>query len=149
MVHLFKKHTTDSAMSLSGKVALVTGGTKGIGAAIAAKFVSEGALVAVNYGSDTAAADKLVQELGGPKKVLAVQGDMSKVAEIEKVVKATVDAFGKIDILIPNAGTMPMYDLEHLTEENYDFVMNTNVKGPLFLAQVCPPLLSRYHMHHS
>lgn len=74
-------------MALAGKVALITGGTKGIGAAIATKFIAQGASVVVNYGSDSSAAETLVSKLGGPKKVLAIQGDTSKVVEIEKVVK--------------------------------------------------------------
>lgn len=123
-------------MSLTGKVALITGGTKGIGAAIAAKFVKEGASVVVNYGRDSAAADAIVAKLGADK-VLAVQGDQSVVADLEKIVKATVDKFGKIDVLIPNAGVMPMMDLEHLTEESWTRVMDVNAKGPIFLAQVC------------
>jgi 3-oxoacyl-[acyl-carrier protein] reductase len=122
-------------MSLPGKVAIITGGTKGIGAAIATKFVKEGASVVVNYGSDSAAAEALVKELGSDH-ALAVQGDASKVAEIEKIVKSTVDKFGKIDVLIANAGTMPMIDLEHLTEETYQRVIDINLKGPIFLAQV-------------
>jgi len=125
-------------MSLAGKVALITGGTKGIGAAIAAKFVKEGASVVVNYGRDSAAADALVSKLGD-KQVLAVQGDQSKIADLEKMVKATVDKFGKIDVLIPNAGTMPMMDLEHLTEEGWQRIMDVNAKGPIFLAQKAVP----------
>lgn len=122
-------------MSLAGKVALITGGTKGIGAAIATKFVREGASVVVNYGSDSSAADKFVDGLGSDK-VLAIQGDTSMVPELEKIVNAAVDKFGKIDVLIPNAGTMPMIDLEHLTEESYQRIMDVNLKGPIFLAQV-------------
>lgn len=123
-------------MSLSGKVALITGGTKGIGAAIASKFVAEGAYVVVNYSSDSAAAEKLVKELGGSKKVLAIQGDTSKIADIEKVVKGAVEQFGKIDIVIANAGIMSMLDLASLTEEGYQRVMDINVKSPVFLVQV-------------
>jgi 3-oxoacyl-[acyl-carrier protein] reductase len=76
-----------------------------------------------------------VKELGSDH-ALAVQGDASKVAEIEKIVKSTVDKFGKIDVLIANAGTMPMIDLEHLTEETYQRIIDINLKGPIFLAQV-------------
>ena len=122
-------------MSLKGKVALVTGGSKGIGAAVTKKLVSEGASVVVNYGRDSAAADALVKEIGADH-VFAIQGDAGKITDIEKMVKATVDQFGKIDILMPNAGTMPMVDLEHITEEVYDRVMALNLKGPMFLAQV-------------
>lgn len=143
MLHQLKNKlhsSTDDKMSLSGKVALITGGTKGIGAAIASKFVAEGASVVLNYGSDSATADQLVKELGGSKKAIAIQGDASKVPDIEKIVKGAVDAFGKIDVLILNAGIMPMHDLEHLTEDNYQRVMDVNVKGPIFLAQVSAAL---------
>ena len=139
MLHQLKNKlhkSNNQDMSLSGKVALITGGTKGIGAAIATKLVAQGASVVVNYGSDSAAAEKLVKELGGSKKALAIQGDASKLPDIEKVVKGTVDAFGKIDILILNAGIMPMHDLEHMTEADYQRVMDINVKGPIFLTQV-------------
>jgi 3-oxoacyl-[acyl-carrier protein] reductase len=122
-------------MSLTGKVALITGGTKGIGKATAIKFVSEGASVVVNYGRDSAAADALVKDVGSDK-VLAVQGDAGKIADIEKIVAATIKKFGKIDIVMANAGVMPMKDLAHITEEDYEKVMTLNVKGPLFLAQV-------------
>lgn len=122
-------------MSLSGKIALITGGTKGIGKACALKFVAEGAIVVVNYGHDAAAAEALVKEVGSDK-VLAVQGDAGKISDIEKIVAAAVEKFGKLDIVMANAGVMPMKDLEHLTEEDYGRVMTLNVKGPLFLAQV-------------
>lgn len=122
-------------MSLTGKVALITGGTKGIGKATALKFISEGASVVVNYGRDSAAAEAFVQEAGSDK-ALAVQGDAGKISDIEMIVALTVEKFGKIDIVMANAGIMPMKDLAHLTEEDYEKVMTLNVKGPLFLAQV-------------
>lgn len=130
-------------MSLEGKVALITGGTKGIGKATALKFVAEGALVAVNYGRDAAAAEALVKEAGSDK-VLAIQGDAGKISDIEKIVAATVEKFGKLDIVMANAGIMPMKDLEHVTEEDYERVMTLNVKGPLFLAQVQPSTFEKY-----
>jgi len=125
-------------MSLQDKVALITGGTKGIGRALALKLVSEGASVVVNYGRDSAAAETLVKQIG-TNRALSVQGDAGSISDIEKMVKAAVERFGKIDILIPNAGVMPMRDLEHTTEADYDRVMNTNVKGPYFLAQKAVP----------
>jgi len=125
-------------MSLTGKVALITGGTKGIGKATALKFISEGASVVVNYGRDAAAAEALVKEVGSDK-ALAVQGDAGKISDIEKIVAAAVEKFGKLDIVMANAGVMPMKDLEHITEEDYERVMTLNVKGPLFLAQKAVP----------
>ncbi|TLD36005.1 Versicolorin reductase 1 [Venturia nashicola] len=125
-------------MSLSGKVALITGGTKGIGKATAQKFIVEGASVVVNYGRDAAAAEALVQEVGSDR-FLAVQGDAGKISDIEKIVAAAVKKFGKLDIVMANAGVMPMKDLEHITEEDYERVMTLNVKGPLFLAQKAVP----------
>jgi 3-oxoacyl-[acyl-carrier protein] reductase len=122
-------------MSLTGKIALITGGTKGIGKATALKFVSEGASVVVNYGRDAAAAEALVKEVGSDK-ALAVQGDAGKISDIEKIVAAVIEKFGKLDIVMANAGAMPMKDLEHITEDDYERVMTLNVKGPLFLAQV-------------
>ncbi|TID23322.1 Versicolorin reductase 1 [Venturia nashicola] len=125
-------------MSLSGKVALITGGTKGIGKATAQKFIVEGASVVVNYGRDAAAAEALVQEVGSDR-FLAVQGDAGKISDIEKIIAAAVKKFGKLDIVMANAGVMPMKDLEHITEEDYERVMTLNVKGPLFLAQKAVP----------
>jgi len=130
--------STSTAMSLTGKVALITGGTKGIGKATALKFISEGASVVVNYGRDAAAAEALVKEVGSDK-ALAVQGDAGKISDIEKIVAAAVEKFGKLDIVMANAGVMPMKDLEHITEEDYERVMTLNVKGPLFLAQKAVP----------
>jgi 3-oxoacyl-[acyl-carrier protein] reductase len=127
--------STSTTMSLTGKVALITGGTKGIGKATALKFISEGASAVVNYGRDAAAAEALVKEVGSDK-ALAVQGDAGKISDIEKIVAAAVEKFGKLDIVMANAGVMPMKDLEHITEEDYERVMTLNVKGPLFLAQV-------------
>jgi 3-oxoacyl-[acyl-carrier protein] reductase len=122
-------------MSLTGKVALITGGTKGIGKATALKFISEGASVVVNYGRDSVAAEAFVLEAGSVK-ALAVQGDAGKICDIERIVASTVEQFGKIDIVMANAGIMPMKNLAHLTEEDYEKIMTLNVKGPLFLAQV-------------
>lgn len=127
--------TIPTTMSLTGKIALITGGTKGIGKATALKFVREGASVVINYGRDAAAAEALVKEIGSDK-ALAVQGDAGKISDIERIVAAAVEKFGKLDIVMANAGTMPMKDLEHITEDDYERVMTLNVKGPLFLAQV-------------
>ena len=122
-------------MSLAGKVALITGASKGIGRATAQRLASEGASLVINYNTDAASAQALVDEIG-QDRALAVQADASKLADIDRLVDAAVAKFGKIDILIPNAGILPMRDLEHTTEEDFDFTYNLMVKGPYFLAQV-------------
>ena len=126
--------------SLAGKVALITGGTKGIGRATAQLLAKNGATIAVNYSSDSASADSLVSELGADK-CLAIQGDAGDVASCEAMVKSTVDKFGKIDVLIPNAGVLMMKNLEATTEADFDTSHRLNVKGPYFLAQKAVPFM--------
>lgn len=121
--------------SLSGKTVLITGGSKGIGAATSILLAKHGANLAINYSSDSAAADKIVKEIGD-EKAIAIKGDAGKVADIEVMVDQTVKKFGKIDILIPCAGILHMRDLETTTEAEYDVAMQLNVKGPYFLTQV-------------
>ena len=122
-------------LALAGKVALVTGGSKGIGRATVLGLAKAGAQVAINYGRDADAAQEVVKEIG-EKQAFAVQADAGSVAGVQKIVKSTIDAFGKIDILIANAGVLPMKDLEHTTEEDFDKTFALNVKGPYFLVQV-------------
>lgn len=126
-------------MSLAGKVALITGASKGIGKATALRLARDGASIVVNYASDAKSADTLVHSIG-IHRALAVKADVSKVAEIEKMVKQAVDKFGKIDILVPCAGMLPMSPLESTTEELFDNIFALNVKGPYFLVQVRTPI---------
>ncbi|GLI72828.1 hypothetical protein PoHVEF18_001012 [Penicillium ochrochloron] len=121
-------------MSLSGKVVLITGSSKGIGKAAALRVASEGANVVINYLRDPAAANTLVDQIG-TERALAVQADASKMADLDRLVDAAVARFGKIDVLIPNAGILPLRDLESTTEEDFDRTYNLMVKGPFFLAQ--------------
>ena len=132
---------SNSTMALAGKVALITGASKGIGKATALRLAKDGARVVINYSSDKQAADEVVQ-LIGTDKAASIQADASKVADIEALVQQTVKVFGKIDILIPCAGMLPMSPLEATTEELFDKIFALNVKGPYFLAQVPP---SRVH----
>jgi len=88
-------------MSLANKVLLITGASKGIGRALALKAASEGASIVINYRSDKSAADALVSQIG-PKKALAVQADAGDIADIEKLVQAAVEKFGRIDVVVPN-----------------------------------------------
>lgn len=122
-------------MSLSGKVVLITGSSRGIGKATALRLASEGASIVINYISNEASANNLVEKIGSDR-ALAVQADASNLFDLDRLVDSTVAKFGKIDILIPNAGILPMADLEHTTEAGFDEAYNLMVKGPYFLAQV-------------
>ncbi|KAI4214834.1 MAG: hypothetical protein LQ351_002547 [Letrouitia transgressa] len=127
-----------SSNSLSGKVALITGGSKGIGRATAIRLSRDGAGIVINYSSDSTAAEEVVK-LIGDDRVLAVKADAGNIADIESMVKQAVDKFGRIDILFANAGILQMKDLESTKEEDFDRTMTLNVKGPYFLVQKAVP----------
>jgi 3-oxoacyl-[acyl-carrier protein] reductase len=121
---------------LNGKVAVVTGASKGIGASIAKHLAAEGAAVAVNYASSKEGADKVVDEItkrGG--KAIAIQGDVAKKKDIERLFAETKKAFGKIDILVNNAGVYEWSALEEITEEQFHKHFNVNVLGLLLATQ--------------
>lgn len=124
-----------STKPLDGKVAIVTGGSKGIGRATALQLAADGAKVVVNYSSSAAAADEVVALIGADK-AFAIKADVGNIEEIGKLVDGTVQKFGKIDILIACAATMPLNELDKLSEAEYDATFALNVKGPLFLAKV-------------
>ncbi|KAK9385230.1 hypothetical protein V1515DRAFT_617492 [Lipomyces mesembrius] len=119
-------------------IAIVTGGSKGIGRATALRLAKEGANVVINYSSDASAADEVVNLIGADRS-LAVKADAGNIAELERLVTETVTKFGKIDILVPNAGVMLMKDLETTTEHDFEMSMALNIKGPYFLAQKAAP----------
>lgn len=123
-------------MPLTGKVALVTGASKGIGRSIVERLSAEGASVVINYSRDAAPADELVKKFGADRS-FAIKADVSSVSESQRLVAETVARFGKIDILVLNAGVMPNKDLAGTTEEDFDKTFGVNVKGPYFIAQVC------------
>lgn len=123
-------------MSLAGKVALVTGASKGIGRSIVERLSAEGASVVINYSRDAIPADELVKKFGADRS-FAIKADISSVSESQRLVAETVARFGKIDILVLNAGVMPNKDLAGTTEEDFDKTFGVNVKGPYFIAQVC------------
>src|ERR1051326_3674368 len=117
---------------LSNKVAVVTGASKGIGAAIAERLGSEGAKVVVNYAHDKAGAEKVVAKIkraGGD--ALAVQADVSKADDIKKLFAATTNAFGKVDILVNNAGVYEFKALDAVDEAHYRKIFDLNVLGLL------------------
>jgi len=127
-----------STPSLAGKVALITGGSKGIGRATALRLVRDGAKVVVNYSSGAEAAEEVVKEIGA-ENAIAIKADAGSVEEITKLVDATVQKFGKIDIVVACAGIMLLNELDQITEAEFDKTFNLNVKGPLFLAQKAAP----------
>jgi len=125
-----------NTQKLTGKVAVVTGASKGIGAAIARQLAEEGAAVVVNYSSSKEGADRVVDEIskrGG--KAIAVKADVSKKQEIERLFAAAKDTFGQLDILVNNAGIYQFAPLEAVTEEEFHRQFNTNVLGLILATQ--------------
>jgi len=121
---------------LAGKVAVVTGASKGIGAAIAKHLAAEGAAVVVNYASSKVGADKVVEEISGAGgKAVAVQGDVAKKSDIDRLFAETKKAFGKVDILVNNAGIYEFAPLEQITEEHFNKQFGLNVLGLLLTTQ--------------
>ncbi len=121
---------------LSGKVAVVTGASKGIGAAIARHLAAEGAAVVVNYASSRAGADKVVAEISGAGgKAVAVQGDVARKSDIDRLFAETKKEFGKVDILVNNAGVYEFAPLEQITEEHFNRQFGLNVLGLLLTTQ--------------
>src|SRR5438105_11387775 len=124
------------SQKLAGKVAIVTGASKGIGAAIAVQLADEGAAVVVNYASSKAGADKVVAKVaknGG--RAMAVQADISNPDDIKKLFSATKKEFDKIDILVNNAGIYEFAPLEQVTPEHFHKQFNLNVLGLLLATQ--------------
>ncbi|SDZ95462.1 3-oxoacyl-[acyl-carrier-protein] reductase [Selenomonas ruminantium] len=130
-------------MLLDGKVALVTGASRGIGRAIALKLAAEGAKVAINYAGNTAKAEEVKAEIeknGG--QAILVQADVADSTAVEAMVNATVEAFGQIDILVNNAGITRDGLMMRMKDEDFDAVINTNLKGVFY----CTKLVSKLMM---
>ncbi|HEV8263278.1 MAG TPA: glucose 1-dehydrogenase [Burkholderiales bacterium] len=121
---------------LTGKVAIVTGASKGIGAGIAKGLGAAGAAVVVNYSSSKEGADRVVAEItvkGG--RAVAIQGDVSKAADVQRLFTETKKAFGSFDVLVNNAGVFEFEPLEAVTEAEFHREFNTNVLGPILTIQ--------------
>lgn len=128
---------------LEGKVAIVTGSSRGIGKAIALKLVQEGAKVVINYSSKPEKAEEVIRQIqqqGGD--VIAVQADMSQVDQIQQLVTTTVEKYGQLDILVSNAGVEHFGKLEDITPQDFERVFSINVAGQLFAAQAAAQHLS-------
>jgi 3-oxoacyl-[acyl-carrier protein] reductase len=121
---------------LSNKVAIVTGASKGIGAGIAKALAAEGASVVVNYSSSKEGADRVVKDIAGKGgKAVAVQGDVSKASDVQRLFAETKKAYGRLDVLVNNAGIYEFAPLGEITEEQFHRQFNTNVLGLILATQ--------------
>jgi 3-oxoacyl-[acyl-carrier protein] reductase len=139
---------------LNGKVAVVTGASKGIGAGIAMGHAEAGAAVVVNYASSKAGGDRVVAEIAQGRKsgrAVAVKGDVSRAADGRLLFEKTVNAFGALDVLVNNAGVYSLGPLESVTEDQFHRQFSTNVLGTLLMTQEAVKNLWRegwqYHQH--
>ncbi len=133
-----------SEKELEGKVAIVTGASRGIGRAIAERFAAEGATVVVNYVSAAGEAKKVVDRIkqaGGD--AVAVRGDVSKSADVKELVAAAVRQYGRVDILVNNAGVMVTKAALDATEDDWDRTIDVNLKGAYLCSKEVAPLMMK------
>ena len=132
------------SLSLTNKVAIVTGASRGIGRAIAESLASAGASVVVNHRDSAAQAAETVaaiehnfSQAGG--RAVAIQADMAKITEVRRLISTTLETFGALDILINNAGVGNRTAMSDMTEKEFDWTMSVNARGPLFAIQAAVP----------
>lgn len=143
MVHRLDVRGSENVTRLAGKSAVITGGGTGIGQAIALAFAREGAQVVV-AGRRKEKLDEtlhLLQQAGC--SALALECDVTKATDPQRVVKSAEDAFGKVNVLVNNAGALSVSTVENITEEDWDRVMATNVKGPFLMSRAALPAMRR------
>ena len=124
---------------LSGKIALITGGNSGIGLATAKRFVAEGAYVFIT-GRRQANLDAALKEIG-PESVAALPGDVARLADLDRIFAAIQEQKGRLDVVFANAGAAGLAPLGYLSEEHFDTLFDTNVKGVVFTVQKALPLM--------
>ncbi|TRY45316.1 3-oxoacyl-[acyl-carrier-protein] reductase [Geobacillus sp. LEMMJ02] len=132
---------------LEGKIALVTGASRGIGRAVALELARQGANVAVNYAGSEAKANEVVEAIRSlGREAIAVQADVARAEDVEGMVKTTIDHFGRLDILVNNAGITRDNLLMRMKEEEWDAVINTNLKGVFLCTKAAtrPMMKQRY-----
>ena len=130
--------------SLTGHVALITGAAKRIGRSIALRLAVDGADIVVNYASSKPEADALVAEIkSAGRRAIAVKADVSHRLDVQKLFSATENEFGRLDILVNNAGTFFPAKFEELTEEQWDYILNVNLKSQFLCAQSAAPIMKR------
>ena len=127
-------------MKLSGKIALVTGSSRGIGKAIAEAFLEEGASVIVTYHKNAKMAKNVIR---GYKNSLVIKLDISNKKSIKNAIKQIMKKYGRIDILVNNAGINKPTDFENVTEKDWDKILNTNLKGTFMLSQMIFPIMKK------
>ena len=130
--------------SLAGQVVLITGAAKRIGRSIALRLAAEGADIIVNYAGSRTEAESLVAELKSTgRRAIAIQADVSHRAEVQNLFTAAENEFGRLDILVNNAGMFFAAKFEELTEEQWDHIMNVNLKSQFLCAQSAAPIMKR------
>ena len=135
---------TPARKPLEGQVALVTGAAKRIGRSIALRLAAEGADIGVNYETSTAEAESVVREIqSSGRRAVAMQADVSNQAEVHQLLATVEKAFSRLDILINNAGMFFGAKFEELTEQQWDRIMNTNLKSQFLCSQAAAPIMKR------
>ncbi|MGD1210889.1 MAG: SDR family NAD(P)-dependent oxidoreductase [Candidatus Acidiferrales bacterium] len=130
--------------ALEGQVALVTGGAKRIGRSIALRLAADGAAIAVNYATSKNEAESLAREIrAGGAKAIAIQADVSKRAEVEEMTAAVERELGRLDILVNNAGMFFQAKFEDLTDEQWDRILDANLKSQFLCSQLAAPIMKR------
>ena len=130
--------------ALEGQVALVTGAAKRVGRSIALRLAAEGADVVVNYATSKTEAEGVVREIqGSGRRAIAVEANVSRRADVQKLFAAADKEFGRLDILVNNAGMFFAAKFEELTDEQWDGIMNTNLKSQFLCAQAAAPIMKR------
>jgi NAD(P)-dependent dehydrogenase (short-subunit alcohol dehydrogenase family) len=130
--------------SLQGQVALVTGAGKRIGRSIALRLAAEGADVVVNYANSKAEAEAVARKIeGAGRKSIAVRADVSKRADVAAMFAVVMKSFGRLDILVNNAGEFFAAKFEDLTDEQWDGILNTNLKSQFLCAQAAAPIMKK------